>query len=120
MMELSEFKDQSINGQQSVVTNGAIMNVAWTDLFVTANLPKTEADGKMSWVNPALNVKGSFYFIKRNAIQRWFARDLETQVSRNLRDWYLIEATANFGFGIANKKAGQTVPFVVGWINVTL
>jgi hypothetical protein len=28
MMELSEFKDQSINGQQSVVTNGAIMNVA--------------------------------------------------------------------------------------------
>jgi len=47
-MSINDFKDASINGAKSTITEGAITNIGGMDVFVTDVMQLTEADGKLS------------------------------------------------------------------------
>lgn len=119
-MGLSDFSDASKAGQASTVTKGAITNVFGSDVFVTATLGKTEADGKISAATPANNVKGVFAYVWKPSIQFGFGKDLQMKFFDFGADGYQLHAWFYFGFGIYNKEAGGTEPSVALGINVTL
>jgi len=119
-MKLSDFKDLSINGRQSTITTGALTNIAGMDLFVTRNMRKTEADGKLSGATPSNNTKGQIVIAKRNVIQHGFGSALEYDIIRDIERGVLFKARQYFGFDNINKKAGITEPSIVAGINVTV
>ena len=118
-LTLDEFKKANENGMDSTIYKGAISNIAGVDLYVARDYPKTEADGKVS-VNPALNTKGGFLYLRRSAVQYGYGQAIELDTVKIPGKGISIIATQEFGFAVVNKKAGQTAPRVVGGINVTL
>lgn len=119
-MKLSDFKDLSINGRQSTITTGALTNIAGMDLFVTRNMRKTEADGKLSGATPANNTKGQIVIAKRNVIQHGFGAPLKTQFIEDIERGVLFKAVQYFGFDNINKKGSVSEPSIVAGINVTV
>lgn len=120
LMTLDDFKNLSKNGINSTITSGAITNIAGMDLFVTRNMRKTEADGKLSGATPANNTKGQLIIAKRNVIQHGFGSPLEYQFINDIEKGVLFKARQFFGFDNINKKGLITEPSIVAWINVTV
>lgn len=113
LMTLDDFKNLSKNGINSTITSGAITNIAGMDLFVTRNMRKTEADGKLSGATPANNTKGQLIIAKRNVIQHGFGSPLEYQFINDIEKGVLFKARQFFGFDNINKKGSITEPSIV-------
>lgn len=119
LMKQTDFKDASRNGQNSTIFSGAITNIAWVDLFVSDNMRKTEADGKISGATPANNTKSQIIIAKRNVIQHGFAGPIRYQFVEDIEKGTLLKAVQYFGFANANKKAWITEPSIVAGINAS-
>ena len=117
---INEFADASKNGKNSTITTGAIDSISGNDLFVSKYFPTTEADGKMSGVTPANNVKGGFIYMLRHAVQFGFGDPIDMESYKIVGQGISIVAAMDFGFTVVNKKAGETDPWVVMGINVTV
>lgn len=116
---ISEFLEFQKNGKNSTAITGALANIAGVDLFVHRDFPATEADGKASKTS-SNNIKGSILYVWRPAVQRGYGKNgLDITVVKVPGKWYQFIGTMDFGFAIANKKAGMTDPAVVLGINVS-
>ena len=117
-LTISEFLEYNKNGQNSTAIIGAISNIAWVDLFVSREFPKTQADGKMS-KTAASNVKGWFLYALQSCVQRGYGQPIDTDIVKVPGKGYQIIGTMEFGFTIINKKAWVTDPAFVLWFNAS-
>lgn len=117
-LTVSEFLDASKNGKTSTIGTGAITNTFGSDVYMSQNLGKTEADGKIS-ATPANNTKGQFVAIWKPGVKFGFGKDLTTKMFDFGADGYQLHAWFYFGMGIYNDNAGQGCAVASG-INITL
>lgn len=115
---VTEFKDFSLNGRFSTVVGG-LTNFLGSDVFVARDMPKTEADGKVS-TTPGNNTLGQFLVTHRDAVQYGYNGDYNLEVFRV--PWYGWQIFGYYymGMGIASELAGNTDPLVAVWRNITL
>jgi len=116
---ISEFLDASKNGERSTVFTGSLTNILGADLITCRDVPKTEADGKVS-VTGTNNTKGQLGLLYRPSVQYGYGQAPEIDVVKVPGKGISVIATFEFGFGIAQKLAGQTDSSVALGINVTL
>lgn len=121
---VTEFKDSSINGRGSTIFSGALTNVLGSDVFVGRDFPKTEADGKVSSVTPANNVKGGFLAAHRNAVQYGYAGEYMMEVSRVPGKGYNVHGHYFMGANTVDNATGATIAdlstMVAAGYNVTV
>ena len=116
---LDAFAKANERGQSSVIAGNAISNVYGSDLFIARDMPKTEADGKMSYV-AGNNIKGGFLYFYKPAVQYGYGQPFELELTKVAGKGIQLTATCEFGFAIANEKAGQADKSVGLAMNVTL
>jgi len=116
---LDDFAKANDRGQQSTIDGKAVTNIFGADLYVCRDLGLSEADGKQS-ATPASNTKGQFLLVNKIAIQYGFGDPLELSVNVVPGRGIQITACADFGFGIAQLKAGETSTSVAAGINITV
>jgi HK97 family phage major capsid protein len=118
---LSEFKDLSINGNLSSVNTAAITNILGSDLFIGRDMPKTEADGKVS-TTPGNNTLGQYLYLWKPAVQWGYGRELRLEMKSAGHAGVTIDGWGYIGLGIVGKS--QTANFdqatVGAGINITL
>lgn len=120
LMTLDEFKDKAQNGVSSVITTGAITNIAWVDIFVTEYMRKADTDGKINTLVTTGNVTGTIQLVRRNAVQHGFGCQIQTVVQRgSLEQGRMFEAMGDFGFAVVSNKVWRGNYTVTGY-NVTL
>lgn len=78
---VSEFLTASINGKWSTVNTWALTNVLGLDVFTSAALQLTEADGKLSvtWAN---NVKWQLHICHKDLVQYGYNGDYQIEIFR--------------------------------------
>ncbi len=118
-MALSDFADASKRGENSTVGGKAITSVFGSDVYISKDINKTEADGTIS-TTAGNNVKGQILYVWKPAIQFGFGKDLQVKFFDFGADGYQLHAWFYFGFGIYNKEAGGTDAAVAAGINITL
>lgn len=118
-MGLSDFVDASKRGENSTLSGKAITNIGGSDMFVVRDVPKTEADGKVS-TTASNNTKGQILYAYKPAIQYGYGQPLEIDVQKVPGKGVNVVATFEFGFAIAQLLAGQTDSSVALGRNITL
>lgn len=106
-------------GARSTLDGNAITNILGADLVTTQALGKTEADGKMS-ATPSNNTLGQFQLLKKSAVQYGYGSPFEVDVTKVPGRGAYVTISGEFGFGIAQSKAGLADSVVATGINVTL
>lgn len=115
---ITEFKDYSLNGKFSTVTGG-ITSFLGSDVFVSRDMPKTEADGKVS-TTPGNNTLGQFLVTHRDTVQYGYNGDYNLEVFRVPGYGWQVFGYYYMGMGIASELAGNTDPLVAVGRNITL
>jgi len=115
---IPEFADLSRNGNFSTIIDWKFGKVSWVDMSIASTFPLTEDDWKVSSTNP--NTKWGFIYTTKDAVQRGFGMPVTMEITKSLVWWAHIVAAMEFWFTVVQKKAGETSPRVVAWINVTL
>lgn len=118
-MALSDFADASKRGAGATTGGTAITNVFGSDVYINKDVPKTEADGKVS-TTAGNNTLGQVLYAWKPGIQFGFGKDLMTKVFDFGADGYQLHAWFYFGFAIYNKEAGGSYSSVGAGINITL
>lgn len=116
---LQAFYDASQRGQGSTLNGNALTNILGADLFVARDLPKTEADGKVS-TTAANNTLGQFLCFWKPAVQWGYGGQLKLKLFDWGADGYQLQGWGYFGYGLASKKAGITDDMVCVGRNVTI
>jgi len=116
---LDEFSKANERGAASVIAGNAISNIYGADLFIARDLPKTEADGKVS-ATPSNNTKGQIVLFNKNSVQYGYGQPLEIDVEKVAGKGVNIVATFEFGFTVAQKLAGQADSSVAVVRDITL
>lgn len=118
-LTLDAFAKANERGQQSTIDGKAISNVFGADLFIGRDVPKTEADGKMS-ATASNNTLGQFLLFHKAAVQYGYGMPFEVEVTRVAGKGVQITATCEFGFAIAQLLAGNSDSSVALARNITL
>lgn len=118
-LNIAEFADASKNGKPSTINNGAIANILGADVFIARDLPKTEADGKVS-TTPSNNTLGQFALVWKPAIQFGFGEELQLRLFDMGKDGFQLQGWFNVAVAIVQKDAGATDSSVGIGYNVTL
>lgn len=118
-LTLDAFAKANERGAASTIAGNAISNIYGADLFIPRDLPKTEADGKVS-TTASNNTKGQIVLFNKNAVQYGYGQPLEIDVEKVPGKGVNIVATFEFGFAVAQKLAGQTDSSVALVRNITL
>lgn len=118
-MGLQAFYDAAQRGASSTLSGNAITNIHGADLFIARDMPKTEADGKVS-ATAGNNTLGQFGLLWKPAVQYGYGQPIEFDVVKIPGKGIQIIATVEFGFSIAQLKASQTDSSVGLGINVTV
>jgi len=116
---ITEFATAATNGKSSTVNTGAITNILGADVVCNRDLPKTEADGKVS-ATPANNTLGQFICLWKPAVQYGFGQELQLQLFNMGKDGYQLQGWFSVAIAIVSKKAGTTDAVVGVGYNVTL
>lgn len=119
MLGLSEVITMDKFWPNATIVKWVLAKAFGIDVLVARDFPAlTDTTGKVS-TTLADNVKGSFACIYKPAVQYGFGQPLEIELSRVPWKGVRLTATMEFGFGIANSKAGlwKTVAL---WVNVTV
>jgi len=120
-LTLDEFKKANENGQKSVIFDGALTNILGSDLFVNRDLPKTEADGKVS-DTAGNNTLGQFLYFWKPAVQWGYGKGLTVKLYDYGHKGYQLDGWGYMGLAIVG--SGQTANLskntVTAGINVTL
>jgi len=118
---LPEYKDLSVNGVISTVSEGTLFNFQGIPTYISGNLRTTNAAGKIDTLAPANNTQGGIHILKKNVMQHGFGKELETELTRfSIRKGWVFEAVMHFGQQDINKRAGETDPSIVSLINIDL
>ena len=107
-------------GPNATISTWVLAKVFNIDILVARDFPAlTDSTGKVDWTTTSNNTKWSLACIYKPAVQYGFGQPLEIEVGRVLGKGIKIVATFEFGFAIANEKAGlgKTVAL---WVNVSL
>lgn len=116
---IAEFADAAKNGKSSTVNSGAITNILGADVVCNRDLPKTEADGKVS-TTPANNTLGQFMCVWKPAVQYGFGQELQLQLFNMGKDGWQLQGWFNVAIAIVQKKGGVGDSSVGVGYNVTL
>lgn len=116
---LDDFAKANERGAASTIAGNAISNIYGADLFIPRDLPKTEADGKVS-ATPGNNTKGQIVLFNKNSVQYGYGQPLEIDVEKVPGKGVNIVATFEFGFAVAQLLAGQTDSSVALIRDITL
>lgn len=119
MLALSEVITMDKFWPNATIVKGVFAKAFGIDVLVARDFPAlTKVDGTVS-ATASDNTKGSFACIYKPAVQYGFGQPLEIELSTNPWKGVRLTATMEFGFGIANSKAGlwKTVAL---WVNVTV
>lgn len=119
LLGLAEFKNAYQSGVASTAVTGNLVKPLGIDYLCHEDFGLTEADGKISGT-AANNTKGGIALIHKPSIQYGYGMPLKIEVVRVAGRGVLIVATFEFGFTIADMKAGVTDPSVVLGYNITL
>jgi len=116
---VTEFKDFSQNGRFSTIVGG-LTNFLGSDVFVSREMPKTEADGKVS-TTPGNNTLGQFLVAHRDSVQYGYNGDYNLEIFRVPGFGWQVLGFYFMGMGIASEIAGNTGhPTVALGRNITL
>ena len=120
---VTEFKDASQNAAFSTITKGAgaLTNFMGSDVYINRDLPKTEADGKVS-TTPGNNTVGQFLYFWKPAVQWGYGKELNLALYERGARGFQIEGWGYMGLAIIGQ--GDTANFsentCMAGINVTL
>lgn len=118
-LNIAEFADAAKNGKQSTINTGAITNILGADVVVARDLPKTEADGKVS-TTAANNTLGQFLIFWKPAVQYGYGQELQLELFNMGKDGYQLQGWFNVAVSIVQKLAGQGDSSVGVGFNVTI
>lgn len=116
---IAEFANAATNGLKSTANTGAITNILGSDVFVARDLPKTEADGKVS-TTASNNTLGQFIAFWKPAIQFGFGQELQLWLAFMGKDGWQLQGWFNYAQAIVQNMAGVTDSSVGVGYNVTL
>lgn len=116
---ITEFMTASTNGVSSTIFKGSLTNILGADLVCNRDLPKTEADGKVS-TTPSNNTLGQFLCVWKPGIQYGFGQELQLRLFDMGMDGFQLQGWFSVAVTIVNKKAGTTDPVVAVGYNVTI
>jgi len=116
---LDEYKNQSENGKKSTINGIEVDALLGSPVVIIEDFPLTDDDGKVS-ATAGDNVKGSIILFEQSVVQYAFGANLAIDTQKVLNNGVDIGAVVDFGFDLANKKAGETTPRVVLGYNITL
>lgn len=116
---IAEFADAAKNGKQSTVNTGAITNILGADVVVNRDVPKTEADGKVS-TTASNNTLGQFILFWKPAVQYGFGQELQLELFNLGKDGYQLQGWFNVGIALVQKAAGVADSSVGIGYNVTI
>lgn len=103
----------------ATISAGVLAKIWNIDVLVAEDFPAlTNTSWLVDWTS-ANNTKGSFACVYKPAIQYGFGKPLQIEVGRVLGKGIKIVATFEFGFAIANSKAGLGKTVGLG-INATV
>jgi HK97 family phage major capsid protein len=120
---LSDFRDKAFNGMYSTtIENGTVMNTIFGhEAYKSRYLQLTEADGKISSVTPANNIKGGIILLNKAAIQYGFGNQgLILEAQRTPLKGIRLYGGFYMAFKIVNLVAGETDPSLFLKYNVTV
>jgi HK97 family phage major capsid protein len=118
-LAINELKQFLYNGKSSTIFSGSITNILGSDVFVSSEFNKTEADGKIS-VTPGNNTKGGLILAHRDAIQYGYNGEYQLEVFRVPGFGWQVLGYYYMGLSTANQLAGETDATVCLGYNVTL
>lgn len=104
---INELKQFLYNGKSSTVFTGSMTNMLGSDVFVSSEFGKTEADGKQS-VTASNNTKGGMILMHRDAVQYGFNGEYSMEIFRVPGFGWQVLGYYYMGLGIANLLAGET------------
>ena len=116
---ITEFASAATNGKGSTVQTGALTNILGADVVCNRDMPKTEADGKMS-VTAASNTLGQFILLWKPAVQYGFGQELQLQLFNMGKDGFQLQGWFNVAITIIQKTGGVGDSSVGVGYNVTL
>lgn len=118
---LSEFKQAYQNGLASTIFKGegAISNILGADIMTAKDFTLTEADGKISDTG-ANNTLGGVILLYKPAVQFGFGKINQMEVVQVAGKGIQLVVSFDFGFDVADQKAGVTDPSVVLGFNATV
>lgn len=103
---VTEFKDSAMNGRGSTINTGALTNVLGSDVFISRDFGKTEADWKIS-VTAWNNTKGWFLAIHNSAVQYGYSGDYQIEIARIPGKGFQIFGYYFMGLGINSSLVWQ-------------
>lgn len=118
-LNIAEFADAAKNGKGSTINSGAITNILGADVVVNRDMPKTEADGKIS-TTASNNTLGTFLIFWKPAVQYGYGQELQLELFNLGADGYQLQGWFNVAVSIVQKLAGQTDSSLGYGYNVTL
>ena len=103
----------------ATVVTGVLAKAFGIDVLVARDWPALTNTSGLVDATAANNTKGSFACIYKPAVQYGFGQPLKLYLTECPGKWYIITATMEFGFAIADGVAwlGNTVGI---WINMTV
>lgn len=118
-LNIAEFADASKNGKASTINTGAITNILGADLVINRDMPKTEADGKVS-TTASNNTLGQFMIFWKPSVQYGYGQELQLQLFNMGKDGWQLQGWFNVGLVVIQKKASVGDSSVGVGYNVTL
>lgn len=106
-------------GPNATISKGVLAKIWNIDILVAQDFPALTNTSGLVDASSANNTKGSFACIYKPAIQYGFGQPLEIEVGKILGKGVKMVATFEFGFAIANGKAGLGKTVGLG-INATV
>lgn len=104
---ITEFKDRAVNGLASTVINGAISNVAGSDMFINRYVPKSAATGIVDGLTPANNAFGSILAVHKYAIQYGFSGEYNLEIFRIPGEGWRVLGYYYMGHTVADSLTGM-------------
>lgn len=116
---INELKQFLYNGKSSTIFTGAITNILGSDVFVSSEFGKTEADGKQS-TTASNNTKGGMLLMHRDAVQYGFNGEYSMEIFRVPGFGWQVLGYYYMGLTTANQLAGETDATLCLGYNVTV
>ena len=118
-LALSEVITMDKFGPNATVVTGVLAKAFGIDVLVARDWPALTNTSGLVDATSTNNTKGSFACIYKPAVQYGFGQPLKLYLTECPGKWYIITATMEFGFAIADGVAwlGNTVGI---WINMTV
>lgn len=119
MLGFTNLKTYDKNRDNATIITWVLANIFWIDVLVDRNIPTlTATDGTVSSTG-ASNVKGSIVLLYKPAVQYWFGKIDDFEVTTIAWKGIALTSTFEFWFGVVNGEAGLDKTVSVGF-NITV